>query len=89
MLLNINYDTSGGFRCYNLKKIKLSDILISRNLSYSFFWESTYILAQKYKIKEIPIILPYRKIGVSKMKFRDTSFQMKFLDVWSLKNSYV
>ena len=43
ILLNIHYDTSGGFRCYNLKKIKISDILLSKNNSYSFFWESTYI----------------------------------------------
>ncbi len=89
MLLNINYDTSGGFRCYNLKKIKLSDILISRNLSYSFFWESTYILAQKYKIKEIPIILPYRKIGVSKMKFRDIISALTYLFYFSIKRFFL
>ena len=78
ILLNINYDTSGGFRCYNLKKIKISDILIAKNQSYSFFWESTYILSKKYRIKEVPITLPYIKIGVSKMKFKDVLYAFFF-----------
>ena len=89
ILLNINYDNSGGFRCYNLKIIKRSDILISKNQSYSFFWESTYILAQKYKIKEIPIILPYRKIGVSKMKVTDVISALTYLIYFSIKRFFL
>ena len=67
-LLNISYDTSGAFRCYNLKQIKLHHILKAKNNGYSFFWESTYLLhVNKYVINEIPIRLPFRKVGSSKM----------------------
>ena len=40
------------------KKIKLDDILQSKNDSYSFFTESIIILSlKKYKIAEIPVSL--------------------------------
>ena len=71
LLLNIEFDSSGAFRCYDIKKIKLHDILIAENDSYSFFWESIFILSKKYKIKEIPIKLPGRLFGSSKMRLID------------------
>ena len=37
ILLNINYDSSGAYRCYNAEKIKLNDILGAKNDGYSFF----------------------------------------------------
>lgn len=71
-LLNIEYDSSGAFRCYNSKKIKLKDILQAENDSYSFFWESMFLLSRKnYKIFEIPIKLPGRLSGSSKMRLID------------------
>ena len=71
-LLNINYDSSGAFRCYDSNKVKLKDLLEAKNNSYSFFWESTFLLNKKqYKIFEIPIKLPARLTGSSKMKFKD------------------
>ncbi len=71
-MLNINYDSSGAFRCYNSDKVKLKDLLKAKNNSYSFFWESIFILNNKnYKIFEIPIDLPARLAGVSKMQFKD------------------
>ena len=48
------------------KKIKLQDILNAKNESYSFFWESIFILSKKYEIREIPIKLPGRLSGSSK-----------------------
>ena len=71
LLLNIKFDSSGAFRCYDIKKIKLQDILIAENDSYSFFWESIFILSKKYEIREIPIKLPGRLSGSSKMRFID------------------
>ena len=71
LLLNIEFDSSGAFRCYDIKKIKLHDILIAENDSYSFFWESIFILSKKYEIKEIPIKLPGRLFGSSKMRLID------------------
>jgi dolichol-phosphate mannosyltransferase len=85
-LLNISYDTSGAFRCYDLNKIKKRDILLAKNNSYSFFWESTFILhKKKYKIKDIPVNLPSRKLGSSKMKFRDILGALLYLFFYSVK----
>ena len=79
LLLNIEFDSSGAFRCYNIKKIKLQDILIAENDSYSFFWESIFILSKKYEIREIPIKLPGRLFGSSKMRLIDIFFAITYL----------
>ena len=70
-IFNTDLDSSGAFRCYNSKKIKINDILSARNNGYSFFTESTIILSKKYKIDQIPILLPKRYAGSSKMNFVD------------------
>lgn len=88
-MLNISYDSSGAFRSYNLKKIKLSDILSAKDNGYSFFWESLYILHKKnYKIKEIPVDLPYRKLGSSKMQMKDIINALIYLSYYSLKKLF-
>ena len=87
ILLNINYDSSGAYRCYNTKNIKLNDVLGAKNDGYSFFWESLYLLnKKKYSIKEIPIYLPYRKVGSSKMTMRDIIGSLFYLFKYSIKN---
>ena len=87
ILLNINYDSSGAYRCYNAKNIKLNDVLGAKNDGYSFFWESLYLLNKKeYSIKEIPIYLPYRKVGSSKMTMRDIIGSLFYLFKYSIKN---
>ena len=87
ILLNINYDSSGTYRCYNAKNIKLNDVLGAKNDGYSFFWESLYLLnKKKYSIKEIPIYLPYRKVGSSKMTMRDIIGSLFYLFKYSIKN---
>ena len=85
-LLNINFDSSGAFRCYNMKKVKLKDLLEARNNSYSFFWESTFLLnKKKYKIFEIPIKLPARLLGSSKMEFKDIFSALSYLLLFYLR----
>ena len=69
--LGIKYDSSGAFRGYLVNNIRIKDIFLAKNNSYSFFWESIFILSKKYKIKEIPIKLPGRLSGVSKMRLKD------------------
>ena len=74
-MFNINLDSSGAFRCYSTKKIKLGDILQSKNDSYSFFTESIILLSlKKYKIAEIPVLLPKRFSGSSKMRLADVCY---------------
>jgi dolichol-phosphate mannosyltransferase len=71
-LLNVNLDSSGAFRCYNLDNIKKDHFHLITGLSYSFFWESLFIFKEKdYKIFEIPINLPFRKNGSSKITMKD------------------
>ena len=80
ILLGVPIDSSGAFRCYNLNKIRINDILKAKDNGYSFFWESMFILyKKKYLIKEIPSHLPYRTIGSSKMNFSDIFKALRYL----------
>ena len=72
ILLQIPYDASGAFRLYRLERIppELFGRITSRG--YSFFFESLTILnLNRFRIKEIPIVLPPRTCGHSKLRFRD------------------
>ncbi len=85
-LLNINFDSSGAFRCYNTSRVKLEDLLKAKNNSYSFFWESTFLLNKKnYKIFEIPIKLPSRLLGSSKMELKDIFSALTYLMIFYLR----
>tara|TARA_B100001093_G_scaffold499199_1_gene548196 strand:+ start:1587 stop:2300 length:714 start_codon:yes stop_codon:yes gene_type:complete len=84
--LNIQYDSSGAFRCYDTKKVKLKHILLAKDNGYSFFWESIFILhKKKYKIFEIPINLPGRLTGNSKMRIKDIFHALIYLIYISIK----
>ena len=86
-MLNIKFDSSGAFRGYFVNEVKLKDILKANNNSYSFFWESIFILHNKnYKISEIPINLPSRLTGNSKMKIRDIFHALMYLFYISIKH---
>ena len=70
--LSMPEDASGSFRCYNLDKIKPNVITEVENLGYGFFIESLFLFTQnQYRFYEIPIRLPKRTYGESKMKFND------------------
>ena len=71
LIFDTNLDSSGAFRVYNCQKIKLIDILKAKSDGYSFFTESTITLNKKYKIGQIPILLPKRYSGRSKMRLID------------------
>jgi dolichol-phosphate mannosyltransferase len=77
--LDIKYDSSGAFRGYLVKCVNINDIFLAKNNSYSFFWESIFILSKKYKIKEIPIKLPGRLTGASKMRVKDIFSALLYL----------
>jgi dolichol-phosphate mannosyltransferase len=79
-LFQIPFDTSGAFRCYNFDKLNIEDLMQAKNNGYSFFWESLIILFEKkYRIKEIPIKIPARVYGSSKMKFLDIIHAIYYL----------
>ena len=80
LLLSISYDASGAFRCINCEKVTLSDLILAKNNGYAYFWESIFILhKKKYRIAQIPIELPFRKIGSSKMNLKDVFFAIYYL----------
>ena len=85
-LLSTPYDASGAYRCINCQKVKLSDLILAKNNSYSYFWESIFILhRKKYLIGQIPIYLPFRIYGSSKMRIRDIYFSIYYLMIVFLK----
>ena len=89
IILGLNLDSSGAFRLINAKKIKVKDLILAKDNGYSYFWESLFILYNKnFKILEIPIILPYRKEGSSKMKIIDIINALYFLLIVSLKKKF-
>ena len=70
IILNTNYDSSGGFRCYNLKKISKNHFFLTKNKNYFFLIESLFIFENlNYRIYEIPNKLKFRSANKSKMKF--------------------
>ena len=86
-LFSIPYDTSGAFRCYNFKTIKLQDLIAAKDDGYSFFWESLIILFQlKYKIHEIPMKQPKRIHGSSKIALSDVIKAISYLLYFYIKN---
>lgn len=71
-LLRMPYDATGAFRLYRLDRIPAGvfDLVYSR--SYSFFFESLYVLwLNGCRIQEIPLELPARTYGHSKMAWKD------------------
>jgi len=72
VFLQLPYDATGALRLYRLRKIP--PVLFERVSSqgYSFLYESLFILNyNKLKIYEIPIKLPARTYGHSKMRVSD------------------
>ncbi len=81
-LLGIKQDATGAFRAYRLDIIPLELFQSVRSNSYSFFFESLHLLhSNSFQIKEVPIALPPRTYGSSKMRLRDIFGSVKNLFV--------
>ena len=86
-MLRMKYDATGAFRAYRLDVIpqRLFDLVGASG--YSFFFESLFILqANGFTIKEVPIELPARTYGHSKMRFRDALHSLSSLIKIFLEN---
>lgn len=80
LFFKMPYDATGAFRLYNLNQIPSTCFSVERSQGYSFFFESLFILFRNgFKIVEVPIDLPARTYGQSKMKFRDAFYSLKLL----------
>jgi len=72
VLLDIKFDSSGAFRCYNLQKMNVSLLTKAKHNGYSFFWESMYFFCKNnFKIKELSGVQKYRKRGSSKLSAKE------------------
>lgn len=67
-LLGMEYDATGAFRLYRLDKVPERAFSLVTSTGYAFFFESLYILSRNgFSIAEVPIRLPRRTYGSSKM----------------------
>jgi dolichol-phosphate mannosyltransferase len=69
-MLGMKYDATGAFRVYRLTSIPVELFDLVKAPGYSFFFESLFVLSvNKFRIGELPIVLPARTYGHSKMSF--------------------
>lgn len=71
-LLRMPFDCSGAFRVYDLTNISPEIFRLVRPRGYAFFFESLFVLNRNgCSINEVPIVLPVRASGDSKMSLRE------------------
>ena len=69
-LLKMPEDATGALRVYDLTKIPHGLFGMVQSKGYSFFFESLFLLVQNgFAVKEVPIVLPARTYGHSKMSY--------------------
>lgn len=78
--LKMPYDATGAFRYYDLRTIPRHAFGLVTSKGYSFFFESLMIFSRNdYRISEVPILLPKRTYGHSKMRFADARRSLELL----------
>ena len=89
VLLGLSYDSTGAFRLYRLDRIPKSLFSLIQSGGYSFFFESLHLLNfNRFRITEVPIALPPRTYGSSKMKYSDALHSLKLLFSTFLKTIF-
>ncbi len=83
-LLGMGYDATGAFRVYRLSRLPRQVFSLVRSRGYAFFFESLFILhVNKFKIVEVPIALPKRSHGESKMSLKEAfRSALRVLRLW-------
>ena len=73
-LLDIPYDASGALRLYDLRRIPRELFDLSTAPAYAFFPESLFVLhLNGCRVREVPIVLPARVYGSSKLTIREAA----------------
>ncbi|MBF0109601.1 MAG: glycosyltransferase [Magnetococcales bacterium] len=71
-LLGLPYDATGAFRLYRLSRIPRGIFDMVQHPGYGFFFESLHRLHfNGVSIREVPIVLPARAYGRSKVRLKD------------------
>ena len=79
-LLGMPHDATGAFRLYRLDRIPRYGFDAIQSRGYSFFFESLYVMfVNGLKIGEVPIALPPRTYGHSKMSYREVIRSVQLL----------
>ena len=69
-LLGMEYDATGAYRVYRLSTIPQAEFDLVASTGYALFFESLFVLHRNgCTIAQIPIVLPPRTYGNSKMSF--------------------
>lgn len=77
-------DSTGGFRCYRRQVLETLDLNAVRSNGYSFQIEMAYRAYRAgFRVGEIPIIFPDRRVGQSKMSRRIVIEAL--VNVWRLR----
>lgn len=81
-------DATGGYRCYRRQVLEAIDLGAVRSNGYAFQIEMVYRALQAgFRVGEIPIVFPDRRVGRSKMSRRIVAEAL--LTVWRLRFSRV
>lgn len=77
-------DATGGFRCYHRRVLERIDLGLVRSNGYAFQIEMAYRAhIAGFRISEVPIIFPDRRVGKSKMSRRIVVEAL--VNVWKLR----
>lgn len=80
LLLGLTHDATGAFRAYDLRTVPRQVFDLVSSKGYSFFFESLKLLKMNgARIGDIPVVLPARAYGHSKMKFADALTSVRML----------
>lgn len=80
LLLGFPHDANGAFRAYDLSAVPREVFRLARSTGYSFFFETMTLLTMNgARISEIPVVLPARASGRSKMRVADGLTSVKML----------
>lgn len=86
-LLGMRYDATGAYRVYRLSRIPatLFHLVVARG--YAFFFESLFVIhLNGFVIQEVPIVLPSRAYGSSKMTVREATSSARRVVALALSN---
>ncbi|MDB4990641.1 MAG: hypothetical protein JWN04_5819 [Myxococcaceae bacterium] len=89
VLLDMPFDATGAYRCYRLTAIPQHAFDLVSSKGYAFFFESLYILHKNgLRIAEIPVLLPNRTYGHSKMDSAEIRRSVELLVTTCVKATF-
>jgi dolichol-phosphate mannosyltransferase len=79
-VLGVPQDASGAFRAYRLDRLPREVFGPVQSRGYSFFFESLFVIHRnRFSIAEVPIVLPARTYGHSKMSAADAFTSARYV----------